>query len=162
MRASSVADAFINMFKKDTTLKIMVFLLIFLFIIRNVIQPVQQAMGDLILVFNILLFFLVLNWLRDFVGSPRIALLLSLIVFYLIFLRHPSLVESIITVLIFMYVIKPIIDKYKEKKKKESPEEKYLKILEEAAKQGKVEIKVEPSYPAWWYPPYHEIKKKGD
>ncbi len=86
-------------------------LVILLYILSVIRAELSPAMDDIRLALTLVMFVWILNWMRNLLGSPRLALLFALVISYLIFFKHPNLLLTVFGLMALAYFIKPLYSK---------------------------------------------------
>ena len=135
--------------------------LIFYYIYLQVKAEVTPALDDLRLALTIIMFVWILNWMRNLLGSPRLALLLALVVSYLVFFKHPNLLFAVFGMMFLIYFIKPFFSKATDTGP--PPQAELMNFYKEMAEKSKnVTINISPpgSWP-FYYPPQPQQPQQG-
>ncbi len=89
-----------------------VFLLVlFLYVVATLNAQWVAMEKDLRLAFAIIFFVWILNWARANLGSPRLAILIAIVVAYLTFFKHPQLIWWVIGAILLTTFGKSFLDK---------------------------------------------------
>lgn len=86
-------------------------LVILAYILSVIKAEISPAMDDIRLALSLVMFVWILNWMRNMLGSPRLALLFALVISYLIFFKHPNLLLTVFGLMFVAYFIKPLYSK---------------------------------------------------
>ncbi len=130
-------------------------LLIFYYIYTQIRAEIGVAMDDIRLALTLVMFVWILNWMRKLLGSPRLALLFALVISYLIFFKHPSLLFTVFGLLFLSMFLKPYIEKAIE-----TPGPPWLEVaniykdLAEKSKSVSIVISPPGAWPFHYPPPY--------